>query len=215
MTLEEIWRIREEEVYPSLFGGTSRGIFTLTQVEFRDRFGQTDVDPRWLFLGVFEFAPTRKRPFWVYVTSGHSNPWDDAPGVYAPNRPSGTGVEFLLATTEQGEWAIREVLNLLAFDLLLRTNRFAGKPPLADGDRIPLRAPINGEPTCVLRNFLISSVGETWPGFNLPSGIVRFLSLVGISDAEVQFAKTAGSNVLAAILNAEGYLVTDTRRQSL
>ena len=215
MNLEEVWRIREEQVYPSLFGGTSRGIFTLTQALFRDRFGQTDVDPRWLFLGVFEFAPTSKRPVWIYVTSGHSNPWDEAPDVFIPNGPSGTGVEFLLATTEQGEWAIREVLNLLAFDLLLRAGRFPGKPPLADGDRIPLRAPINGDPTCVLRNILISFVGETWPGFSLPSGAVRFLTLVGISDAEVFFAKTAGSDALAAALSAKGCSVTDTRRQSL
>jgi len=215
MNLEEVWRIREEQVYPSLFGGTSRGIFTLTQALFQDRFGQTDVDPRWLFLGFFEFAPTSKRPFWIYVTSGHSNPWDEAPGVFTPNGPSGTGVEFLLATTEQGEWAIREVLNLLAFDLLLRAGRYPGKPPLADGDRIPLRAPINGDPACVLRNILISFVGEIWPGFSLPSGAVRFLTLVGVSDAEVFFAKTAGSDALAAALSAKGYSVTDTRRQSL
>jgi hypothetical protein len=107
------------------------------------------------------------------------------------------------------------VLNLVAFDLLLRAGRFPGKPPLVDGDRIPLRAPINGDPTCVLRNILISFVGETGPGFSLPSGAVRFLTLVGISDAEVFFAKTAGSDALAAALSAKGYSVTDTRRQSL
>jgi hypothetical protein len=28
MNLEEVWRIREEQVYPSLFVGTGRGIFT-------------------------------------------------------------------------------------------------------------------------------------------------------------------------------------------
>jgi hypothetical protein len=44
--LEEVWRIREEEVYPKLFGSVSRGIFPLTQELFSRRFGQQDVDPR-------------------------------------------------------------------------------------------------------------------------------------------------------------------------
>jgi hypothetical protein len=216
VNLEEVWRIREEQVYPSLFGGASRGIFTLSQTMFHGRFGQTDVDPRWLFLGVFEFAPTNTRPFWVYVTSGHSNPWNETPDAYMPHELSGAGIEFLLATKEQGEWAIRQVLDLLAFDLLLRVGRYPGKPPIADGDRIPLRAPINDDQACVLRNILVSFVGEIWPGFSLPSGAVRFLTLVGISDAEVSYAKTAGSDVLAAALSARGYYpITDTSRPSL
>lgn len=216
MNLEEVWRIREERVYPSLFGGNRRGIFTLSQSIFQDRFGQTDVDPRWLFLGVFEFAPTSTRPFWVYVTSGHSNPWDEVSGTIIPNGPSGTGIEFLLAATEQGDWAIREVLGLLAFDLLLRAGRYPGKPPLTDGDRIPLRAPINGDPDCVLRNILVSFAGQAWPGFNLPSGVVRILTLVGVSDAEVLYAKSTGSHALAEALSSSGfYPITNTHRQSL
>jgi hypothetical protein len=216
VNLEEVWRIREEQVCPSLFGGTGRGIFTLSEGVFQGRFRQIDVDPRWLFLGVFEFAPTTTRPFWIYVTSGHSNPWNEAPGSFVPDGPSGAGVEFLFATKEQGEWAIRQVLNLLAFDLLLRAGRYPGKPPFADGDRIPLRSPVNNDPACVLRNMLVSFAGETWPGFNLPSGAVRFLTLVGVSDAEVSYAKTAGSEVLATALSANGYYpVTDTHRQSL
>jgi Suppressor of fused protein (SUFU) len=104
----------------------------------------------------------------------------------------------------------------LAFDLLLRAGRFPGKPPLADGDRIPLRAPINGDQACVLRNILVSLAGETWPGFSLPSGEVRFLTLVGVSDAEVAYAKTGGAGALAAALSVKGYYpVTDTPRQSL
>ena len=216
MNLEEVWRIREEEIYPSVFGGASRGIFTLSEAIFQDHFKQTDVDPRWLFLGLFEFAPTTERPFWIYVTSGHSNPWNEAPDTCAPTEPSGTGVEFLLVTNEQGDWAIRQLLSLLAFDLLLRAGRYPGKPPLADGDRIPLRNPINGDPACMLRNILVSFAEDTWPSFNLPSGTVRFLTLMGVSDAEISYAKTAGSGALITALSAEGcYPVTDVRRQSL
>ncbi len=78
MDVEEIWGIREEEIYPKLFGPVSRGIFPLTH-ELFSRFGGAEVDPRWLFLGVFEFAPTPERASWLYVTSGYSNPSEDDP----------------------------------------------------------------------------------------------------------------------------------------
>ena len=39
MDLEEVWRLREEEVYPKLFGPLGRGIFPLTQELFNRRFG--------------------------------------------------------------------------------------------------------------------------------------------------------------------------------
>ena len=62
--LEEVWRIREEEVYPRLFGRASRGIFVLDRDTF-EAFGVTDLDPRWLSYGVFEFAPTESRRSWL------------------------------------------------------------------------------------------------------------------------------------------------------
>jgi hypothetical protein len=61
MDLEDVWRIREEEVYPALFGPRVRGIFPLQREMFTGQFGQSKVDPRWLHYGVFEFAPTETR----------------------------------------------------------------------------------------------------------------------------------------------------------
>jgi hypothetical protein len=68
MDLEEIWRIREKDVYPKLFGPNGRGIFTLSAELFTGTFRQTEIDPLWLFYGVYEFAPTQDRPSWLYVT---------------------------------------------------------------------------------------------------------------------------------------------------
>jgi hypothetical protein len=215
LDLEEVWRIREDDVYPKLFGVTGKGIFTLSQALFKERFKQLNVDPRWLFLGVFEFQPTATRPFWIYATSGHSNPSDaDFDGTQAKG-PSGSGVEFLLATKQQGEWAIHALLNLLAFDLLLRAGRYPGKVPLNEGDRIPLRSPINGDNACLIRNVLVTRVDELWPGFTLPSGSVKFLTLTGATDHEIKYAKVEGTGPLVAALRAEGYYpVTDTSRPS-
>ena len=49
VNLEDVWTIREEEIYPKLFGQVSRGIFPPTQQPF-SRLGEAEVDPRWLFL---------------------------------------------------------------------------------------------------------------------------------------------------------------------
>lgn len=188
----------------------------MSQGLFHERFGQADVDPRWTFYGVFEFAPTADRPSWVYVTSGHSNPWESAQEPGGPDDLSGAGVEFLLATAEQGDWAIRTLLDLLAFDLLLCAGRYPGSSPLGPGDRVPLRAPINGDEACLIRNVLATHTDDVWPGFALPSGYVRFLTLAGATDREVAHARTTSTDRLVEMLRTGGaYPVTDSRRSSM
>ena len=59
------------------------------------------------------------RHSWLYITSGHSNPWEQSPAEFDTDRESGAGVEFTLATTEPGDWAIRTLQSMLAFDILL------------------------------------------------------------------------------------------------
>lgn len=100
-SLEEVWTYREEVLYPDLFGSTRRGIFTLDQALFAQVFGEEQVDPRWLFLGVFEFAPTAQRSSWLYVTSGMSNPWETEPEDYRPDDDAWLGVEFVMETPVQ------------------------------------------------------------------------------------------------------------------
>lgn len=217
MDLEEVWRIREEEVYPRLFGGSHGGnIFTLSGELFVKRFGAESYDPRWLMHGVMEFAPTATRDFWLYVTSGYSNPWDDEPENYGIETPSGSGVEFLFATHEAGEWAIRFLQNMLAFDMLLTIGHFGEKPPLAEGNRIPLRSPINGVEGCLIRNAILSKPELLPSGFALPSGEVEFLTFTGTTDVEIDFAKEQGTDALVERLIAAGqYPVTDPGRSSI
>jgi hypothetical protein len=216
MDLEDVWRLREEKVYPSLFGPVGRGIFVLTQEFFSTRFGQRDVDPRWLFLGVFEFPPTPERNSWLYVTSGYSNPWNDEPEAYDPAGESGCGVEFTFAVSEQGDWAIQTLQSMLAFDLLLRAGRFPNGRPLSLHDRIPLRAPINGRPDCEIRNVILVEPEHISPEFSLPSGRVLLAGFTGVTDAELTFAKANGSEPLISRLRAAGHHpVTNPHRSSL
>lgn len=214
--LEEVWRIREEEVYPKLFGPTSRGIFTPSLHIFANQFNVPDPDPRWLHHGVIEFAPTPERSSWIYVTSGLSNPWEVEPHQYDPDGPSGSGVEMVLQAVEQSDWAIQVLLRMLAFDLLLAAGKFPGAAPLGMGDRVPLRAPINGEAACLVRNLVVVEPEGTASGFNLPSGTADFVSFTGATDAEIAFAKANSSGDLVERLRAAGaHPVTDPRRRSV
>jgi hypothetical protein len=214
--LEEVWRIREEEIYPNLFKGEERGIFTLNAALFTERFGSKAIDPKWLTYGVLEFGPTAERPFWLYVTSAHSNPWEQTPESYDPAGISGAGVEFLFASTEQADWAIRFLQNMLAFDILLCADFFQGRPPLGEFDRIPLRAPINGMDNSLIRNAVVSRPEELPSGFVLPSGRVEFLAFTGTTDEEIAFAKQNGTDALVDLLHAVGHHpVTDPDRRSI
>jgi hypothetical protein len=214
--LEEVWRLREEEVYPELFGPAGRGIFPLTQELFSGRFDQTDIDPRWLFFGVWEFPPTSARRSWLYVTSGYSNPWDQEPEAYDPAGESGAGVEFTFTVSEQGNWAVETLQSMLAFDLLLGAGRFPTAGRLSLHDRIPLRRSVNGDPNCEIRNLILVENEGAPKEFSLPSGEVLLVGFTGVTDSELAFAKTNGSPALIDLLRAAGHHpVTNPHRRSL
>jgi hypothetical protein len=216
MDLEEVWQLREERVYPTLFGPVGRGIFPLTYELFNKRFGQRNVDPRWLFLGVFEFPPTPERSSWLYVTSGYSNPWNEEPEAYNVTGESGFGVEFTFAVSEQGDWAVETLQSMLAFDLLLRAGRFPNGQPLALHDRIPLRGPVNGRPNCAIRNLIMVEPEHIATEFCLPSGRVLLVGFTGVTDAELTFAKANGSEPLISRLRTAGHHpITNPHRPSL
>lgn len=213
MDLEEVWRIREEEIYPSLFGGEGKGIYTLTPKLFETRFGVSELDSSWLFYGVFEYAPTEARPFWLYVTSGNSNPWDDEPEDYDAQGPSGAGVEFVFASTIQGNWAISFLLNMLAYEILLSVGHFPGPGTIGPSHRIPLNAPINGKVECLLRHVFVSQPDTLPTGFSLPSGRVDFLTFTGATDGEIAFAREHTTSALIDRLRDKGaFPVTDPTR---
>ena len=202
--LEDVWRIREEEVFPAFFGQKVRGIFPLQREMFTQQFGQSEIDPRWLHYGVFEFAPTPSRRSWLYVTSGHSTPWEQSPADYDPDGASGVGVEFTMAVTEPGDWAIRTLQAMLAFDILLWAGRFPGRDYLGLSDRIPLGGPLNGDPQCVLRNLVMTEAEELPSEFQLPSGKVMLTGFTAITDEELNEAKRCGSPALIDRLREAG-----------
>lgn len=213
MDLETVWAHREDVVFPEIFGGVSRGIFPLSQNSFQP-FPDAQIDPRWLHYGVFEYAPTERRESWLYVTSGHSNPWDLSPEEYQPEAISGAGVEFSIETQEKGDWAILFLLRILAFDLLLSSGQLGKKPPLGLHDRIPLGGPIDGNAGTSVKNVILHTPESFSSSFQLPSGKVDILQFIGVTDGERDLARDAGFNVLRDKLLSEGnFPSTNLHRQ--
>ena len=213
--LERVWTQREEVVYPGLFGPSSRGIFVLSSELFTDIFHQESVDPRWLTHGVHEYAPTAERASWIYVTSGTSNPWELDPSDYASSKTSGIGTELVFEVPAQGDWAIVALQRLLAFNLLLAHGRFGERPPLKAGHRVPLGGPIDLKGSA-LRDALFMRPEHYAPSFDLESGRVELLHMVGITDGELTYAEEHGNDALVEKLAAGGaHPVTDPSRASV
>lgn len=205
MSLDEVWRQREEEIYPALFGPVSRGVFPLTADMFEEQFGRSVVDPTWPMMGVLEYAPTPDRASWLYVTSGYSNPWMQDPASYDRNGRSGAGVEFVLATTEQAEWPIIRLQTALMLVLLVTAGHFPDKKSLGVNDVVPLGFGLNGDPDCVLRSLVLTTAEQIPESFTLPSGKVFLAGLTAVSDAELAFARKFGAKPLIDRLRAAGY----------
>jgi hypothetical protein len=207
---EQSWEIREEEVYPRLFGSRGQNICVLTPSLFTDIFKQSTFDSRWLNYGVFECPPTTTRRTWLYVSSGLSNAWeDDHPD---PTGPSGLGMEFLLESVEQAEWPILRLQHVVAFQILLACDKYPGRGLVDHHDRIPLRDSIS--PGSSALTWLFIGPPEPHPAsFQLPTGSVDLLMVVGVTEEEVEYARERGGDDLVSLLRSRGgYPVTDPAR---
>lgn len=214
-SLESVWKFREETLYPQLFGERSNGIFTLDVETFTDTFGLDQVDPRWLHLGVFEFEPTPGRSSWLYVTSGGSTPWETEPSEYDPEEYSWLGSELVLEAPVQSEWAIRALLRLLAYQVMLCHGCFGEMRPLSYGHRVPAGGAINGKKSA-LQFIAIAEPDHYRSTCQLDSGKFDFLHAVGITETERDFAKATSTKKLISALKDKGaFPVTDPARESV
>lgn len=207
---EAVWAEREDRVYRDLFGDLGQGVYPATLAHF-ERLKQQPRHPGWLHHGVFACPPLGARPHWVYVTSGLSNPWNlDTPGV-DPSGFSGLGFELMLCTGERADWAIQLLHHLMAWQLLVATAAVPGQP-LGPGQRVPLGGPIDGAASASTWA-LVEPPDHVARTFELPSGRVEWLLLVGVRDDDVQFARSKDQNALIARLRERGqWPLTDPRR---
>ncbi len=203
--LEESWEEREEVVYKELFGDTGAGIYPLSNTTF-ETLNAKEIDPRWLTHGVFKCPPNDKRKTWIYITSGMSNPWE----TEEPEEYSGLGVEFLLETADEENWAVQVLQSLMAYNLLLAAGQMGNYPLLDYGHRIPLAI------SDKIKTMMLTQPHAYPQSVSIKSGCVDLLQVVGITQAELDFAKENSSNELTDKFIAEtGGLITAKDRDSI
>lgn len=210
---QNVWKQREEVVYPEVFGAFTGHIHALSAPWF-ESMGFKDIDPRWLTHGVLESPPNDRHNNWVYITTGLSNPWGVDPADKQPDPYSGLGFEFFMHTAEPSQWAIEVLGTLMAMQILAAQELVAGGL-LEPFDRVPLGRTIDKSGDSSVRNLLILPPEHVPAQAQLDSGIFDLLLCVGITDAEVQFARAQDGPGLQKVLMHHGYIpVTHAHRPS-
>jgi hypothetical protein len=213
---EGIWAEREERIYRAFFGDLGPGIYAIPARTFQS-LGCEDPDPRYLTHGVFECPPHGEREHWLYVSSGMSNPWGESPATVDPRNFSGLGFEFTLHAPERGRWPIQLLHWVMAVQLLVAGGQLQGNL-LERGDRIPLGGALAKKEGLLTQVLVAAPLAEDYPaGFDLASGKVEFMLLLGITQREADFAASQGAGggeALVDLLRHRGiFPVTDPGRQ--
>jgi hypothetical protein len=126
-------------------------------------------------VSVLAYAPNETRSYWMYVTSGLSNPWFQD----SQEEVSGFGCELLIKSSKNSRWAVR-ALRRMAYYIM----SYAGT--LSPGVILKVDAPLGG-----LHNIFVwypDEATEDW--FQLPSGGFGVFCAIGITDDECEYAES-------------------------
>jgi hypothetical protein len=147
-----------------------------------------------------------------------SNPWGVSPESVHPGGFSGLGFEFTLHTRAQSRRAIQVLHWVMAVQLLVAAGAVKGEL-LERRDRIALGGPLwkkEGLITHLLVAEPPAGKGGYPPSFELASGRVDLMLLVGITQREADFARTQGYEPLLTLLeHREVFPLTDAERISM
>jgi len=213
---EDCWADRDEVEYPKLFGAISEEVYTLEQSGALEAWLESDLaevqelDPNWGGMGVRVAPPSPDYPYWTYVTSGLSNPFTVAPGQeIEAGRPSGIGYEMVIHTKEEAQWPVLRLLDMMAYNLVCMR-------AFAIGHRYPVEGTLDGSPDTKLNGFVFVTDPSRPSHFELESGKVQLLTLVGVTKNEMAFSRSNGMDKLLAKLVAAGSgYITDTTREQV
>jgi hypothetical protein len=211
---EDCWADRDEVEYPKLFGAISEEVYSLEQTDALQAWLDSDLaavkelDPNWGGIGVRVAPPSPEYPYWTYVTSGLSNPFTLVPGQEVePGAPSGLGYEMVIHTPEEAQWPVLRLLDMLAYNLVCAR-------PFAVGHRYPVEGTLTGGES-KLTGFVFVTDPSRPSHFQLESGQVELLTLVGVTKNEMAFSRSNGMERLMAKLVAAGtgYITHPDREQ--
>lgn len=217
---EAVWAQREETLYRSWFGAKGMQMHNLPAQQFK-AMGLKEIDERWLTHSVIECSPESEeagagRKTWVYITSGLSNPWGKDPAEVKAGEYSGLGLELMLETKERSFWAISTLHWLMSVQILVAMGYLEGSL-LEYFDRVPLGVSV--DPNLAdgqVRNLLVGEPVICPKQLELASGVVDLMEVVGITDREMDFARSQGGPSLVDVLKHHGvWPVTDAGRVSV
>jgi len=187
---ENAWKIREEQIYPALFGTVQTQIYTLTESMFA-HIGSRHIDPRWLTNGVL-IAQSQNNS-WIYLSSGLSNPWGQQDTHDQDKQISGIGFELWLESKQHDPRFIKYLQWVIIWQLLIATG-VIDEPLIDIGDRIVLpETYTQGVKDYAL---LVNQTSDARRQFLLPSGKVDLLQLIPINSQEAQIATEQGGHFL-------------------
>ncbi|WNG21426.1 suppressor of fused domain protein [Cystobacter fuscus] len=212
---EDCWADRDEVEYPKLFGNISEEVYTLDETGALEAWMDSDepsaakeLDPNWGPMGVRVAPPTPEYPYWTYVTSGLSNPFTLAPGEEVQEgAPSGLGYEMVIHTPEEERWPVLRLMDMMAYNLVCARL-------FAVGHRYPVEGTLTGGDS-KLNGFVFVTDPSRPAHFQLESGRVQLLTLVGVTKNEMAFSRSNGMDRLMAKLVAAGtgYITHPGREQ--
>lgn len=196
--------IRHRLLYPEFFAGFDPAFYPLSRELFTELWRQPDVESAWLDVHVHKAAPSDVRPTWLYVTCGLSDP-ELATDACRKEGLSGLGCEFRIETTAEASWPVIRLRETAALQILLSAGRLKNKKLLDVDDVIPLNTSLSGDRNSALRWLLVAPASRRPYTFQLPSGLVHFRSLLGITDEEAAFSQQFGASNLVVLLERNGW----------
>lgn len=158
---------------------------------------------------ILAYEPTDLRPYWIYLTSGLSNPWFGA----TDGEVSGFGCELMIKSATDARWPI-ELLQRLAYYVL----SYSGT--LSPGVSLIMDTPLLPTGKSELEGLIIWYADEA-PDciYQLPFGVFGIFSVIGITQDENDFVRSVdqyGCWCLQQILRLAGHQqITDPKRHSV
>jgi hypothetical protein len=118
--------------------------------------------------GVYQFPPRDKRSSWHYVTSGLAQPVSSSETpqlAEGEERFSGFGIELVISTPSEANWAPDVLINLVKYMLFQKSSRV-----ILPGHRIPCNGPLVLDTDTELTHLVATNSREYDTEIMLPAG---------------------------------------------
>lgn len=132
-------------------------------------------------ISIVAHEPNEARPYWLFATSGLSNPW-----FGQSEEVSGFGCELVLKTRTPGRWALKLLRRLVYYII-----SYSGT--LSPGVMLKMDMPLFKEGSSEIGGIIVWYVDEA-PDciYKLPSGVFGVFSVIGVTEDESHFVESMG-----------------------